>query len=109
MERVEKYKKYFMAQANGKLPNQIGGNFGTLLTLDKAMDWVNKFCNVASHAAQVVSPVQQVTEQVKSELMHETSIKKPDTQETRHKGKRRRSNKSNASQAHKLVKRFKKE
>ena len=58
MDRVEKYKKYFMAQANGKLPTRVG--FGTLLTLDKALDRVNKVCDVASYSSQAVSPVQQV-------------------------------------------------
>ena len=109
MDRVEKYKKYFMAQANGKLPNQIGGMFGTLLTLDKALDWVNKFCDVASYSSQVVSPVQQVANQVKSELEHGKSINEEDAKKPSHKGKRRRSSKSKKVQAHQLVKRFKKQ
>ena len=108
MERVDKYKKYFMAQANGKLPNQMGGMFGTLLTLDKALDWVNKFCDIASYSSQVVSPVQQVANQVKSKLQREESIKEQDTQQTNHKHKRYRRSNSEKIQPHKLVKRFKK-
>jgi hypothetical protein len=100
MDRAEKYKKYFLAQASGKLPIQTGGMFGTLLTLDKALDWVNKFCNV-------VSPVQQVTERVKNELQNE-SLNEQDKHEESHKPKKISRKRSKKLHAHKLVKRFKK-
>ena len=46
MSRIEKYTQYFMAQALGELLNQRG----------------------ATNIARVISPVQQVVEQVKSEI-----------------------------------------
>ena len=68
MDRVAKYTKYFTAQAAGKIPSQRGGMFAGLLTLDNALNWVNKFCDIAADAVQVASPIKQVADRVKSEL-----------------------------------------
>ena len=57
MDRVTKYTQYFTAQADGKIPLQRGGMFGGLLTLDNALNWVNKFCDIATDTVQVISPI----------------------------------------------------
>ena len=109
MDRVTKYTKYFTAQADGKIPIQRGGMFGGLLTLDNTLNWVNKFCDIAADAIQVTSPLKQVANRVKSELLNtENSTKEQKVVNKPHKLKRRGKRQSDKTHLHKLVKRSKK-
>ena len=110
MDRVAKYTQYFTAQADGKIPRQRGGMLGGVLTLDNALNWVNKFCDIATDTVQVISPIKQVADRVKSELLNgvDNTIKQPQVPKKPHKLKRSRKKQSDKTQAHKLVKRFKK-
>lgn len=110
MNRTEKYTSYFMAQAHNKLPNQRGGKLGTVLTLNKALDWVNKFCDIASTTAKIVSPVQQVADQVKREIERESEIKHSDKANTTHKPirqHRKRTRETRDLPGHLLIKKIK--
>lgn len=107
MNRTEKYTRYFIAQADGELPKQRGGMLGTVLTLNKAMDWVNKFCDIA--ATRVISPVEQVNERVKSQIEQESEIKEAAKTTTPHKQKRRQRKRTLERQAlagHSLLKKL---
>lgn len=116
MDRIEKFKKYFTAQAKNMLPHQRGGRFGPLLSVDNALKWVNKFCNLAEEAIKIVSPVQQVADRVKSEVQRSghDHINNSLPPQKLHKPARRRKRKrsdtegSRKTQSHKLVKRSKK-
>jgi hypothetical protein len=102
MDRVEKYKAYFTAQAAGKFPRQRGG-----ISLNKVLEWTKKACDLASVASKIVSPVQQVTDQVKSSLRREqlnTTGSGLKNQNVR----KRCSKNTYKGRAHKLVKRSRK-
>jgi hypothetical protein len=104
MNNTEKYKKYFMAQAMGKLPIQRGGS---LLTLNKALNWVTKFCDVASQATKVVSPIEMVADRIKNEVLQK-DIKEHKDESTPHSPKSHRRKRLHKEQSHKLIKRNKK-
>jgi hypothetical protein len=115
MDRIEKFKKYFTAQAKNMLPHQRGGRFGPL-SVDNALKWVNKFCNLAEETIKIVSPVQQVADRVKNEVKCSErprinkllSSQKPHKSFRRRKRKRSETEGSGKTQPHKLVKRSKK-
>ena len=104
MSNIDKYTRYFMAQATGKLPNQRGGS---LLTVNKALDWVTKFCDVASHAAKIVSPLEMIADRVKNEALHDTPRIKEDAELTQ--AHKRANRKRKKPHSHLLIKRFKKD
>jgi hypothetical protein len=105
MNNIEKYTKYFMAQAMGKLPNQRGGS---LLTLNKALDWVTKFCDVASQATKVVSPIEMVADRIKNEVFQK-DIKEHKGKSITHIPKSSKRKRSHKKHSHRLIKRIKKD
>jgi hypothetical protein len=99
MNRVDKYKAYFKAQASGKLPKQRGG-----ISLNKVLHWTKKACDLAAAASKIVSPVQQVTVQVKSSLRREQLNTTGSGLKNQNVKKRHRTN-TYKGRTHKLVKR----
>lgn len=104
MNRVDKYQAYFTAQANGKIPRQRGGGG---LSLNKVLEWTKKVCDIASSASRIVSPVQQVAEQVESSLKQDPINTKGSGSNKQTVKKRCRKNTYQVS-PHKLVKRYRK-
>lgn len=105
MSSFDKYYRFYMAQAKGLLQKNAQNIDGSL-SIKKSLKHLNKVDNTG--AVRIVSPVQQVVEQVNNQLKQSEKSEKHQSEGSRRSKcvrKRKRVNNKHNKKTHKLVKR----